>query len=86
MVYNRWQERSARHEAQKAFASAHNDVLLDGRREPSLHVRPEPPRASQTAEKVDYVMDLGLTRAVSPAELREGWLEIERRFSRRAFL
>lgn len=85
-IYNRWHERSARREAQKAFAASHSDILLDGRREPSLPARPQPPRPSQTAEKVDYVIELGLTRAVSPAELREGWSQIERRFSRRAFL
>jgi hypothetical protein len=91
VVYNRWQERSARREAQKAFTSTHSDVLLDGRREPSLSIRHEPPpepRAPSVlpAEKVDYVIDLGLTRATSPAEVHEGWAEIERRFSRRAFL
>jgi hypothetical protein len=91
VVYNRWQERSARREAKKAFASAHSDVLLDGRREPVLQARPEPapePRAAAVspAETVDYVIDLGLTRAVSPAEVHEGWAEIERRFSRRVFL
>lgn len=91
VVYNRWQERSARREAHKAFASTHSDVLIDGRREPRLHARPEPPAqprppSTSPAEKVDYVIDLGLTRAVSPAEVREGWAEIERRFSRRVFL
>ena len=29
VVYNRWQERSARRDAQKAFPSTHSDVLLD---------------------------------------------------------
>ena len=88
VVYNRWQERSAQRKAQKAFASAHSDVLLDGRREPTIASRPEPVRASEVspAEKVDYVIELGLTRAVSGAEVHEGWAEIERRFSRRAFL
>ena len=92
VVYNRWQERAARREAQKAFAAAHSDVLLDGRREPSLHARHDPapppkPRApSILADKVDYVIDLGFTRATSPAELREGWSEIERRFARRVLL
>jgi hypothetical protein len=91
VVYNRWQERSARREAQKAFASLHTDVLIDGRREPSLQVPvrqeppPEPPRARvQTAERIDYVMEL--TGRLPPAELHEGWAEIERRFSRRVFL
>jgi hypothetical protein len=91
LVYNRWQERSARRQAQKAFGSAHSDVLLDGRREPTLPPRHEPPAeprpiALSPAEKVDYVVELGLTRPVSAAEMREGWAEIERRFSRRAFL
>jgi len=91
VIYNRWQERSARREAEKAFGSTHSDVLLDGRREPSLAARhdsalePRPPAVSP-AEKVDYVIELGLTRAVSPAEVHEGWAGIERRFSRRAFL
>jgi hypothetical protein len=91
VVYNRWQERSARREAQKSFASTQSDVLLDGRREPGLAPRPEPvreprPGSVPPAEKVDYVIDLGLTRAVSAAGLHEGWTAIERRFSRRAFL
>lgn len=91
LVYNRWQERSARREAQKAFVSTHSDVLLDGRREPTLPPRqeasPEPrPAAVAPADKIDYVVELGLTRPVSAAEMREGWAEIERRFSRRAFL
>jgi hypothetical protein len=91
VLYNRWQERSARREAEKTFGSTHSDVLLDGRREPSLAARhesaPQPrPPAVLPAEKIDYVIDLGLTRAVSPAEVHEGWAGIERRFSRRAFL
>jgi len=91
VAYNRWQERSARREAQKAFASTHDDVLLDGRREPSLGIRHEPapaprPPSVSPADKIDYVIDLGLTRAASRAEIHEGWTEIERRFSRRAFL
>jgi hypothetical protein len=93
VVYNRWQERSARRQAQKAFGSAHADVLLDGRREPTLPPRHDPaaeapprPAAVSSADKVDYVIDLGFTRAASPAQLREGWSEIEQRFSRRVFL
>jgi hypothetical protein len=87
VAYNRWQERSARREAQKAFGSAHTDVLLDGRREPTVHVRHEPPPAPpvlRAVDRVDYVMELGGT--LPPAELHEGWMEIERRFSRRVFL
>lgn len=82
VVYNRWQERSARGKAQQAFGSTHSDVLLDGRREPGLPA----PRPTSPVEKVDYVIDLGLTRAVSSVEVHEGWADIARRFSRRAFL
>jgi hypothetical protein len=97
LLYNRWQERSARREAQKAFASGHNDVLLDGRREPTIEA-PVPPAPSPappvpplvprvaSADKVDYVIELGLTRAVAPPQIHEGWAVIERRFSRRTFL
>jgi hypothetical protein len=81
VVYNRWQERSARRGAEKAFASTHTDVLLDGRREPSLHVRRS---EVQAADKIDYVIEL--TGKLSPVELHEGWADIERRFSRRVFL
>jgi hypothetical protein len=87
VVYNRWQERSARREAQRAFGSTHADVLLDGRREPSLHVRPEPPPAPpvlRAVEKIDYAIEL--IGSLPPAELHEGWAPIERRFSRRVFL
>ena len=66
-------------------------MLLDGRREPTIAARPEPVRERRPstvvlAENVDYVIELGLTRAVSSAEIHEGWADVERRFSRRAFL
>jgi hypothetical protein len=47
LIYNRLQERSARKQAERAFASSHSDVLMgDGRREPTLNsgTEPEPPR------------------------------------------
>jgi hypothetical protein len=86
VVYNRWQERCARRDAEKAFAPPATDVLLDGRREPSLNVRHDPAPRSQVeaAQNIDYLIEL--TGSVSPAELHEGWAEIERRFSRRVFL
>lgn len=87
VIYNRWQERGARREAQKAFASTHSDVLLDGRREPSLEPRhaPSPPAASP-AHTVDYVIELESAKPQPPALLHEGWAPIERRFAHRAFL
>src|SRR5205085_6575924 len=66
VVYNRWQERAARRDAEQAFASAHTDVLLDERREPALAPRREPPPEPRRsapaparvlpAEGVDYVI------------------------------
>lgn len=96
MVYNRWQERSVRREAQRAFGSEHDDVLLaDGRREPTLEARREPvaeprrpaPRSGAVpSEKVDYVMDLTLPGAKPLPVIQEGWAAIRQRFAGRALL
>lgn len=49
LIYNRWQERSARRQAERAFASGHSDVLMpDGRREPTLESSPA--RGDETSE------------------------------------
>src|SRR4051794_6909005 len=86
LIYNRWQERGAKREAQRAFASGHTDVLLDGRREPIIEPRhASAPPAALPAEKVDYVIALDLPSARSRAVVHEGWAPIERRFARRAF-
>lgn len=86
VVYNRWQERSARRHAERAFGSGHADVLLpDGRREPTLEPRrPAPPPGALPAERVDYVMEL--TPAGPPALVHEAWASVERRFARRVLL
>ena len=42
LVYNRWQERRVRREAQRAFGSGHSDVLVnEARREPTLEQHPD---------------------------------------------
>jgi len=88
VVYNRWQERRAQREAERAFGSGHADVLLPHeRREPTLEPRrPAPPAGAVPAERVDYVMELALPRPAAPALLHEAWAPVERRFSRRALL
>jgi hypothetical protein len=90
LLYNRWQERSARRAAEQAFASAAPDVLLadpQGRKEPKLDTLrvAEPPRGAAPDPRVDYVMDLALPEAAD-AELTEAWRPIAQRFVRRALL
>jgi hypothetical protein len=88
LVYNRWQERTARRDAERAFGSRHADVLMPGeRREPTLEARrPAPQPGALPAERVDYVMELGLPRPGAPALLHEAWAPVERRFARRVLL
>jgi hypothetical protein len=97
VVYNRWQERAARREAEQAFRSGHADVLVgDERREPTLPARrdprPEPrrpaakPAASQPAERVDYVIELTLAKPLPDPVVHEAWAPVERRFARRVLL
>jgi len=85
LIYNRWQERGARREAERAFGSGHADVLLPERREPTLEPRRPPlqPGGAAPAEGVDYVIELTLPR---PAALQEAWAPIEQRFARRVLL
>ena len=57
LLYNRWQERSAKGAAERAFGSRHADALMDtapapARREPTLEIRTLPD------ERVDYVIEL----------------------------
>ena len=96
VVYNRWQERAARREAEQAFRSGHADVLLGNeRREPALPRRdpkPEPRRApvmpasTLLAERVDYVIELTLPKPLPDAVVHEAWSPVERRFARHALL
>jgi ZipA-like protein with FtsZ-binding domain len=94
LLYNRWQERTVRRDAERAFGSGHADVLMgDGRREPTLEPRraPAPPTTTSAAavlpaERVDYVMELALAAPAALALVHEAWAPIERRFARRALL
>ena len=89
LIYNRWQERSARTRAERAFASGHADVLMsDGRREPTLepiHRPAEPPRGSAPDARVDYIVEIALP-ASAQALLAETWQPIAQRFAHRALL
>ena len=89
LAYNRWQERAAKREAERAFSSGHSDVLLGERREPTAEPRratPPPSAGSAPAREVDYVMDLRLAKPQARAVVQEGWAPIERRFGRRVLL
>jgi hypothetical protein len=88
LLYNRWQERGARREAERAFGSRHADVLLDERREPKLEPRRSshaPPAAlgASPSKGVDYVIELTLR---GPAAVQEAWAPVKQRFARRAML
>ena len=91
VLYNRWQERVARRDAEQAFGSGHADVLLGAeRREPALLPRREavPPelRRAVPAERIDYVIELALPKPLAPPVVHEAWSPTERRFARRALL
>ena len=88
LFYNRWQERGARRQAERAFGSRHADVLLDERREPKLEPRRAPPVAQATpgalpAKGVDYVIELTLR---GPGAVQEAWAPVRQRFATRAML
>lgn len=82
LAYNRFQERGARRQGEKAFRSTHADALLEERprREPFA----ESPRQSARAEvplalpdaRFDYVMELTFAAPRLPGELQERWKAI----------
>ena len=86
LVYNRVQERAARREAERAFGSGHDDVLLgEARFEPAAEpapVRSKPPIAARALPDalVDYIIELAPAKPVSGVALLEGWTPVERRF------
>jgi hypothetical protein len=90
LVYNRVQERRARRDAERAFASGHADALLDEtRREPTLGPAPRAPQVAAGTgpdPRVDYVMALSVQGGVPGSVLREHWAAIELRFAGRALL
>ena len=93
VLYNRIQERSVRREAQRAFGSAHTDVLLDAgdaRREPILVPEPVQKRPAQSEalpdERLDYIVTLRIPMGIPAASVLESWRPIEQRFARRVLL
>jgi hypothetical protein len=93
VLYNRIQERSVRREAQRAFGSAHTDVLLDAggaRREPILVSEPVQKRPAQSEtlpdERLDYIVTLRIPMGIPAASVLESWRPIEQRFARRVLL
>jgi len=92
-AYNRIQEKRAQREAQRSFASGHDDVLLDGSggaaevRAPAMPHRPGPQRERpQPDERIDYVIEIALKAPVPAAAVEEHWQPIQRRHSPRALL
>lgn len=97
LVYNRFQERSARREAEQAFPSRHSDVLLaqdSSRREPTVAAavarRDEDvavsPEEDLPDSRLDYVIELSAETPIAAARVLEGWQTLERRFARRVLL
>lgn len=94
-AYNRIQEKRAQRDAQRSFASGHDDVLLgagaggggeDGRTVAQPH-RAEPPRERpQPDERIDYVIEIAFQSPVPAAALDEHWQPIQRRHLPRAML
>lgn len=93
LVYNRVQERRARREAQRAFGSGHDDILLQpaGARhgaepavEPAGDAPPDSP--AQPDPAIDYIIEFAGGQPVAESALREPWHVIERRHARRALL
>jgi hypothetical protein len=102
LLYNRWQERSARKTAERAFAGGHSDVLLgDGRREPTLSSGTEPelqrgaahgvraPSPNSAEAQPDARLDYIVELSIPQSAstgLAVGWRAIVQRFGRRALL
>jgi hypothetical protein len=92
-AYNAVQERRARRSAERAFGSAHADVLMDGaaqRLEPRFDA---PARRAPAAEgaalpdaRLDYIIELQLRQIASAAEVAAHWAPFEHRFAGRALL
>jgi hypothetical protein len=93
LAYNAVQERRARRVAERAFGSAHADVLLGGageRHEPKFDL---PARRAGIVDggllpdpRVDYVIELTVRQATLAAEVQARWQPFEHRFAGRALL
>jgi hypothetical protein len=92
LAFNALQERRARHDAESAFRSGHDDVLMGDpaqRREPGFEPatrRAPPPQAALPDNRLDYVVELSLRQPASAAEVVERWTPFEHRFAGRALL
>lgn len=92
-AYNAAQERRARRSAERAFGSAHADVLMDAggqRQEPRFEAPPRRAAAPEAAAlpdpRLDYIIELTLRQPVSAAEVAAHWMPFEHRFAGRALL
>jgi FtsZ-interacting cell division protein ZipA len=89
LIYNRVQERRAKRAAERAFRSAHDDVLLEQPAQeasrPSLRTAP-PDETAQPDPAIDYIVEFAVEHPVTQGALREQWNTIERRHARRALL
>jgi hypothetical protein len=93
LAYNGWQERQARRAAERAFGTAHADVLMaEGatRKEPSFEPAQRRDSASERPalpdERLDYVVELAPRQPVSATEVASQWAQFEHRFAGRALL
>jgi len=91
LVYNFMQERRARREAQRAFASAHADALLDeapASEKPFVGStrKPEFQASDMPNGRLDYVIELEVARGTLPATVLEYWRPVEQRFAHRALI
>jgi len=99
LAYNRIQERRARHDAERAFGSGHDDVLLGMPGGPlqgaAPSLAPAPQHLPATAvpagdiepdRAIDYIVEFASTEPGSQATVREQWGAIERRHGKRALL
>jgi FtsZ-interacting cell division protein ZipA len=95
LVYNRFQERRAKSDAERAFRSGHADALLGeaaDRQEPRSETGRAEPRAPSMPskavpdERIDYVIELALPRPLAATALGEQWSAVERRHARRVLL
>jgi hypothetical protein len=92
-AYNALQERRARRTAERAFGSAHADVLMDGaaqRLEPRFDApgrrAPAVEAAALPDARLDYIIELQLRQVASAAEVAAHWAPFEHRFAGRARL
>ncbi len=90
-AFNRFQERKARREAERAFGSRHADVLLQEDSPPreaasaSGKGLPQPPDALPD-ERVDYVVVVRSGVGIPSRAVLEAWRPLETRFGRRALI